>query len=1073
MFQRRLKRSCNRFHSFILRLFLCLIGLSPGLLFSQTDTLQITFDAVSIQDTTIFQGRQAGFPSPVLSLITIKDHKNRYVHGLADTTRWLSPSDTTQKGVVVDSIWNVIQEYHRDEPTRPDNRDVKQMTPAYEVTEVFGIKGISVALAMDYSGGFIPYYDDAEYAARKFIYQMKSDDRVSVVKFGGDAKVLQTFTSDTTLLIQKINKDYIQYHGTALYDAIYLSLEQCLAERNRKNRTAVIVYTDGGDSAPSKHSLKDVVDYAQWFEIPVFTIGLGDSLQHTEIKEIADQTGGLYKYSPSVNELESIYLAIYGILRGYYVLAHTSTDPYNNGTLRTVDVSIKYDNMWGRGAGNYRVPDIASDVMLSKKAKTKRFTVQSNGDTLYQAATGDTITYSLFVTNSGPSDVQDVTVTDILPELITPVDTDENPVIWSIPHISAGETVTQMLLCVVDTILTRDPIFLVNAATLSCPMDSTGGNNTAGDSVSYIPLTPADADVQKKGVGSHFTVASGDTTWYVSPGDTAQYMISVVNQGELDCRDILVQDILPDLLQFFNTSHPDIFHQDGRTLSWTIDKLKGGGGRLDIIYRCFVDTLMLPGMIPLVNHVTAICADDSNTANNIASDTLMYVPLLPADIVASKRGVGDSLAVNQGDSTWYVSAGNWVDYTISLVNLGQVICRDILIRDIVPEEYIEVRIDDTTAWQRGDTLYWHIDALAARGGHADLTYACRLDTVMPPYALPLINNVLVTCADDTTKSNNAVSDTVWSAPLIPPDPSVRVSPVEAGESDSVRVEVMTPVEIKSWDLTVFFESGLTNNTYGDPFIALGHPDPGIWTVVKPRFGDTWLSITGASEQVGVIFETVDLWDVTRTDTAFFTLNAEQPEIRVNPAEVQPGDSVAVEVYSPISADTWDLSASFEDGYQITTYADLFIIGHPLAAGVWTAVDPDFGETWMRMGEESERITMILTTLNPRGISRSASTSFLVRSSDTFLLDDNVFKPGLGGTLGLRYKLSSNRRATIRLFDVSGAFIKMIFDGPAKGGWNTATWDGRDESGRAVGSGVYVAVLMSGSFQKAQKFILVR
>jgi flagellar hook assembly protein FlgD len=76
-------------------------------------------------------------------------------------------------------------------------------------------------------------------------------------------------------------------------------------------------------------------------------------------------------------------------------------------------------------------------------------------------------------------------------------------------------------------------------------------------------------------------------------------------------------------------------------------------------------------------------------------------------------------------------------------------------------------------------------------------------------------------------------------------------------------------------------------------------------------------------------------------------------------------------------------------------------------------------------------------------------------------------------LELRFKLSSNRRADLSVYDASGAFIRRVASGAFPAGWNAAWWDGTDENGRRAGSGVYVAVANSGGLHKAQKFILVR
>ena len=739
----------------------------PIFSFSQTDSLQVKFDFVSIQDTTI-RDLTAGFPHPVISVLTIKDQHNRYVHGLADSSRWLSPTDTTQSGILVDSIWKTILEYHKENPTRPENPDVKQTNPVYMVTEVYGLLGVSVALVMDYSGGFAPYYDDAEAAARAFVRQKKENDRAAVVKFGGEARVLQEFTSDTTALIDKINEEFLLWGGTALYDGIYLGLRECIKEQTRNNRTAVIVYTDGGDSAPSTHTLKQVITTAQSYSIPVYTIGLGDPLQHSEIKQIAAETGGIYEYAPSVDDLISIYLSLYGLIHGNYVLAHASPDPFFNGTVRTIDLTLKYGNAEGRGLGYYEAPFLPSDVSVTKRVNTDSISVE-DGDTLCYVMTGDTAAYDITVTNNGPRTVGHVEVVDFLPDSLALVDSESNAVQWLIPQIEVGETVHLQYRCYVDTLRTPIVIPLVNRVFVVCDLDTLPQNNTASDTVYYIPLPPPDISVKKQGRGTSAAVIEGDSTWFVSPGDTAVYHVSLVNRGWLDGYNISVRDILPEEVTLIDFSESE-FSLDGDTLRWTVDRVIANGGREDFSYRCFVDTMMLPENSPLINQVLISCAKDTNLQNNTDDDTLYYIPLLPADVSVKKRGMGDSLVVDQGDSVWFVHPGNTVEYNVSLINSGQISCRDILVHDVLPEEVVLINFSESSSWQSGDTLFWTVDYLGARGGEKEFTYTCRVDTLMPPWEVPLVNHVTVDCEGDSIPENNSARDTVWVTALIPPDP---------------------------------------------------------------------------------------------------------------------------------------------------------------------------------------------------------------------------------------------------------------------------------------------------------------
>ena len=60
-----------------------------------------------------------------------------------------------------------------------------------------------------------------------------------------------------------------------------------------------------------------------------------------------------------------------------------------------------------------------------------------------------------------------------------------------------------------------------------------------------------------------------------------------------------------------------------------------------------------------------------------------------------------------------------------------------------------------------------------------------------------------------------------------------------------------------------------------------------------------------------------------------------------------------------------------------------------------------------------------------------------------------------------------------IYDIAGSHIATLVDGPYLAGWNEPFWQGLNDRGQSVGSGVYVAVYQSGDVKKAHKFIVIR
>ena len=62
---------------------------------------------------------------------------------------------------------------------------------------------------------------------------------------------------------------------------------------------------------------------------------------------------------------------------------------------------------------------------------------------------------------------------------------------------------------------------------------------------------------------------------------------------------------------------------------------------------------------------------------------------------------------------------------------------------------------------------------------------------------------------------------------------------------------------------------------------------------------------------------------------------------------------------------------------------------------------------------------------------------------------------------------------LSIYDVTGARVRTLVSGTTGGGRFTATWDGRDETGNAVGSGVYFYRLRVPGFSDTRKMLLLK
>jgi hypothetical protein len=72
-----------------------------------------------------------------------------------------------------------------------------------------------------------------------------------------------------------------------------------------------------------------------------------------------------------------------------------------------------------------------------------------------------------------------------------------------------------------------------------------------------------------------------------------------------------------------------------------------------------------------------------------------------------------------------------------------------------------------------------------------------------------------------------------------------------------------------------------------------------------------------------------------------------------------------------------------------------------------------------------------------------------------------------------YEVPQSSEVAIRVYDVTGKLVRTLVDGAVEPGRYAATWDGRNNSGEAVGSGVYFCTMETPTYHATQKMVLMK
>lgn len=263
---------------------------------------------------------------------------------------------------------------------------VKQEIARFEPT----VAPFSVVMLLDMSGSTIPFRENIQLSALRFIDALAPDDRVAIIEFSDKINLLNDFTSD-----RKTISNSIRVAGgrgkTQLYKALDFALDKLIREKNR--RKAIIVLTDGVDTN-IQNADRDLLEKLNDEQIPgainpekspIFNNTLNRSDRHgvtiyplalptndpaklidptpaqialfsaarERLQIMANRTGGTLNKINRLEEMGRLYAAVAADLRTLYTIEYEPKNSNRDGKWREIRLEVSNPQFISRTRPGY------------------------------------------------------------------------------------------------------------------------------------------------------------------------------------------------------------------------------------------------------------------------------------------------------------------------------------------------------------------------------------------------------------------------------------------------------------------------------------------------------------------------------------------------------------------------------------------------------------------------------------------------------------------------------------------------------------------------------------------------
>ena len=289
---------------------------------------------------------------------------------------------------------------------------------------------------------------------------------------------------------------------------------------------------------------------------------------------------------------------------------------------------------------------------------------------------GQQVTYTISVTNSGPSTATGVQVTESLPNGLTIVNANTSQGnfnqatgVWDVGNIgTAGgaNAATLTLIATVDSVGAKSNSAEITAAGQSDP-DSTPNNGVSTeDDQEAVTITPEQIDLSLSKIVNNSAP---------NVGETVVFTVAVNNAGPSIATGVSVQDVLPQGISFVSANATNGSAYNSANGVWSVGTVPAGG----TVTLTLSGTVDSPGNRTNVAEVIAANEQDidSTPGNNILAED----DQASAVFASSQADLSLTKAVNNSTP----NVGENIIFTIGVQNAGPDTATNVSVTDLLPQ----------------------------------------------------------------------------------------------------------------------------------------------------------------------------------------------------------------------------------------------------------------------------------------------------------------------------------------------------------------------------------------------------